>query len=174
MEINRVWQFPSAKTFSIKAVKALIEKYRAKVPNGVIIDPFANDSKLGTVTNDIDTNYKTDFHLEATDFLRLFEKSSVDLVLYDPPYSPRQLSECYRRLGKSVTMKDTQASYWSEQKKLIGEIVKPNGFVISFGRNSGGVGKKNGFEIIEILLVAHGGSHNDTICTVERKVGITV
>lgn len=74
MEINRVWQFPSAKTFSIKAVKALIEKYRAKVPNGVIIDPFANDSKLGTVTNDIDTNYKTDFHLEATDFLRLFEK----------------------------------------------------------------------------------------------------
>lgn len=174
MEINRVWQFPSAKTFSIKAVKALIEKYRAKVPNGVIIDPFANDSKLGTVTNDIDTNYKTDFHLEATDFLRLFEKSSVDLVLYDPPYSPRQLSECYRRLGKSVTMKDTQASYWSEQKKLIGEIVKPNGFVISFGWNSGGVGKKNGFEIIEILLVAHGGSHNDTICTVERKVGITV
>lgn len=71
-------------------------------------------------------------------------------------------------------MKDTQASYWSEQKKLIGEIVKPNGFVISFGWNSGGVGKKNGFEIIEILLVAHGGSHNDTICTVERKVGITV
>lgn len=28
----------------------------------------------------------------------------------------------------------------------------------------------NGFEIIEILLVAHGGMHNDTIVTVERKL----
>jgi hypothetical protein len=26
-----------------------------------------------------------------------------------------------------------------------------------------------GFELLEILLVPHGGSHNDTICTVERK-----
>jgi len=40
--------------------------------------------------------------------------------------------------------------------------------VISFGWNSGGIGKTNGFEILEILLVAHG-AHNDTICTVERK-----
>ena len=26
-----------------------------------------------------------------------------------------------------------------------------------------------GFKIIEILTVAHGGNHNDTICTVEIK-----
>ena len=38
-----------------------------------------------------------------------------------------------------------------------------------FGWNSNGVGKVRGFEIIEILLIAHGGSHNDTIVTVERK-----
>ena len=30
-------------------------------------------------------------------------------------------------------------------------------------------GKTKGFEIIEILLVAHGGWHNDTICTVDYK-----
>ena len=29
---------------------------------------------------------------------------------------------------------------------------------------------KYGFEIERILLVAHGGWHNDTICTVERKI----
>lgn len=29
--------------------------------------------------------------------------------------------------------------------------------------------KNRGFEIIEIMLVAHGGNHNDTIVTVERK-----
>lgn len=44
------------------------------------------------------------------------------------------------------------------------------GVCISFGWNSMGIGKKNGFEIIEILLVAHGGMHNDTIVTVETKL----
>ena len=32
------------------------------------------------------------------------------------------------------------------------------------------MGKNRGFEIVEILLVAHGGHHNDTICTVEKKI----
>lgn len=53
---------------------------------------------------------------------------------------------------------------------MIGEIVKKDGYVITCGWNSGGIGKKYGFEIIEILLVPHGGWHNDTIITVERKV----
>jgi hypothetical protein len=39
-----------------------------------------------------------------------------------------------------------------------------------FGWNSSGVGTKRGMELIEVLLVSHGGSHNDTICTVERKI----
>lgn len=38
--------------------------------------------------------------------------------------------------------------------------------------NSGGFGKNLGFEMIEILLVPHGGHHNDTIVTVERKFTI--
>ena len=44
-----------------------------------------------------------------------------------------------------------------------GVIVDP------FARNSGGIGQKYGFEIEEILLVCHGGWHNDTICVVDRK-----
>lgn len=50
--------------------------------------------------------------------------------------------------------------------------IKPNGLAISCGWNSGGFGKMLGFEIVEILLVAHGGNHNDTIVTVERKKGL--
>ena len=52
-------------------------------------------------------------------------------------------------------------------KIFIHKIIK----VITFGWNSGGIGKKYGFEIIRILLVPHGGWHNDTICTVEVKNG---
>lgn len=48
-------------------------------------------------------------------------------------------------------------------------MVKIGGKVITFGWNSGGIGYKYGFEIERILLVPHGGWHNDTICTVEVK-----
>ena len=67
-------------------------------------------------------------------------------------------------------MKTTQSSYWSNQKKEISRIVKKNGVVITCSWNSGGIGKKYGFMIEEILLVAHGGWHNDTIIVVERKI----
>lgn len=100
----------------------------------------------------------------------MFDDNSVDTVLYDPPYLVRQVSEVYRKLGQSVNMETTQASYWSKQKEQIGRIVKKDGIVISCGWNSGGIGKKYGFEILEILLVPHGGAHNDTIVTVERKI----
>ena len=98
-----------------------------------------------------------------------FEENSIDFILYDPPYSPRQVSESYKKLGKSVNMQTTQSSYWSNQKKEISRILKKDGIVITFGWNSGGIGKSNGLDIVEILMVAHGGWHNDTICTVERK-----
>ena len=166
MEINRIWAMPNSKKFNIKPIRNLIEKYK----NVKIIDPFSNQSKIATITNDIDTQYDTDYHLDALDFLKMFEDNSIDMVLYDPPYSPRQVSECYRSLDKTVNMQTTQASFWSNQKKEIGRIVKQGGIVITCGWNSGGIGKKYGFEIIEILLVPHGGWHNDTIVTVERKV----
>lgn len=165
VNINRVWAMPNHLTFQIKPVRELIEKYLS----GYSIDPFANSGKLASVTNDLDTSFDTDYNLDALDFLKLFEDSSVDTVLYDPPYSPRQVSESYKKLGKSVNMLTTSARYWSAQKIEIARIVKPGGIVISCSWNSGGIGKKLGFKIQEILLVAHGGWHNDTIITVERK-----
>ena len=136
----------------------------------LVVDPFANANKLATITNDLDPQYDTDYHLDALDFLKQIEDNSVDLVLYDPPYSQRQVSESYRKLDMSVNMETTQNSYWTKQKREITRIVKQGSYVISCAWNSGGIGKKYGFEIEEILLVAHGSWHNDTITTVERKV----
>ena len=166
MIINRVWSMPNSKTFQITPIAKLIHKYAY----GKIIDPFANNNKLATITNDLDPQYDTDYHMDALNFLKMFENESVDTVLYDPPYSPRQVSECYKNLGETVNMQTTQASYWSNQKEQIGRIVKPHGIVLTCSWNSGGIGKKYGFEICEILLVPHGGWHNDTIVVVERKM----
>lgn len=160
---------PNKNTFDIKPINNLITKYTSVVAGGVIIDPFANKNKIATITNDINDEFETDYHLDATDFLKVFKDNTVDMVLYDPPYSPRQVSECYKNLGMSVNMQTTQASYWSKQKEQIARIVKKDGYVITCSWNSGGIGKKYGFEIIEILLVPHGGWHNDTIVVVERK-----
>lgn len=86
--------------------------------------------------------------------------------------SPRQISECYKSVGKQVHMQDTQSSFYGDRKKEVARIVKQGGIVISCCWNSGGIGKTLGFEIAEILLVPHGGNHNDTIVTVERKLVI--
>ena len=168
MIINREWAMPNSNTFSIKPIHELINKYSQQ--SNIIIDPFANTNKLATITNDIDPEMPTDYHMDATKFLQTLGTSSCDLMLYDPPYSPRQVSECYKKFNQTVDMKTTQASYWSDQKKEIGRIVKSGGYCITCSWNSGGIGKKYGFEIVEILLVAHGGWHNDTIVVVERKV----
>lgn len=167
IDIQRQWAMPNKNTFDIKPVKELIQ---SELTDGTWIDPFANQNKLATITNDLNPAYDTNYHMDALDFLKTFQNESVDGVLYDPPYSPRQVTECYQGVGMNVTSETTRASFWGDQKKEISRIVKPGGKVITFGWNSGGIGRKYGFEITRILLVPHGGWHNDTICTVEVKV----
>lgn len=130
MDIERQWAMPNKNTFDIKPIKELIQ---SELTNGIWIDPFANRNKLATVTNDLNPVFDTDYHMDALDFLKIFDDSSVDGVLYDPPYSPRQVTECYQGVGMNVTNETTRASFWGNQKKEISRIVKPGGKVITFG-----------------------------------------
>ena len=113
MLIERAWAMPNKKTFSIKPISNLIEKY---ISTDVIsIDPFARDSSRATITNDINPDFETTYNVDALEFLKIFEDNSVEAVLFDPPYSPRQVSECYKKLGKTVNMQTTQASFWGKR-----------------------------------------------------------
>jgi len=168
VKYNRIWEMPNSKTFEIKCIRKLIGKYFNQ--KMLSIDPFANNSGLATVKNDLNPEMKTEYHIDALSFLKLFDNNSVDFVFYDPPYSLRQVSECYKSVGIEVTTETTQSSWRTKHINEISRIVKPNGIVMCFGWNSSGIGKERGFELIEILLVPHGGSHNDTIVTVERKL----
>lgn len=169
---------PNSSTFTIKPIHDLIASLfvRTCLLSGRVVDPFCHTSpfKDRCLTNDIDKRVSADFHVDAIDFLKMRGDADTKLVLFDPPYSPRQVSECYKANGKSVNMQTTQASFWSALKSEIGRIVCSNGIVVTCGWNSGGIGQKYGFEIIEILMVAHGGWHNDTIVTVEKKIGPSV
>ena len=165
MIINRKWAMPNRNTFLIKPIAILVRKY---VGNGQgWIDPFAGENSPSEFTNDLNPNKPTKFHLHAKDFgLQL--QGKYEGVLFDPPYSLRQVKECYDAIGVKLFQEDTQ-EFPQNVKKIIAQKIKNGGYAITFGWNSQGFGKSLGFEIVEILLIAHGRSHNDTIITVERK-----
>ena len=168
MKITRTWAMPNSETFSIKPIKEFVERHIAN--RIVIVDPFARNCKYGTITNDLNPECDALYHMDALEFLKTLDDNSADCVLYDPPYSIRQASECYNNYGKDkLQIGVTNMKYWSLVKDQISRILKPNGVVLCFGWNSSGIGKNRGGKMIEILMVNHGGSRNDTICTAEYK-----
>lgn len=81
--IQRKWAMPNKNTFSIKPIKELIEE---QLTDGIWIDPYASSNTIATITNDSNPIYNTNYHLDALDFLRLFDNNPIDGVLFDPLY----------------------------------------------------------------------------------------
>jgi hypothetical protein len=165
---SREWAMPSAWTFTIPPIQKLLQKY---VGDGKgWIDPFAGNNSPAEFTNDMNPERKAHYHMEAYKFAKWLPKKNYTGVLFDPPYSDRQVSEHYKVLGHKATQQDTSSQFYNRAMNPIADKILPGGYAISFGWNSNAFGKNRGFEIVEILMVAHGGHHNDTIVTVERKL----
>jgi hypothetical protein len=170
LALARVFAMPNAATFDVPPVRAFVERYAAAAT--MIVDPFAGASRIGHVRNDL-RNVGADHQMDALAFLERLrdEESRPDLVLFDPPYSLRQLKECYESAGLAFTKRDGwRPNRWTAERDVIAAIVPHGGVVLSFGWSSNGMGKKRGFEVEEVLLVNHGAGHHDTICLAERRV----
>ena len=133
------------------------------------VDPFAGWLSPAGITNDHNPERKAKYHMEAEEFAEMLT-GKYDGVLFDPPYSYRQVSEHYQVVGKKATQMDTSTQFYNRVMNPLSPKIKIGGIAISFGWNSNGFGLSRGFEKIEILLVAHSGHHNDTIVTVEKKI----
>ena len=169
MKIERKWAMPSKDTFTIKPIKELLGRY---VMGGQVwIDPFAGENSPAGITNDHNPSKPTTHHLEAMDFVKQIgnERKDVYGALFDPPYSYRQVSEHYKVIGKKATQLDTSTQFYNRVLNPLADLIQVGGWCISFGWNTNAMGKNRGFEIKEILIVAHGGHHNDTLVTVEQK-----
>jgi len=165
--IERAWAMPNRWTFTIKPINELLKRY---VKNGKQwVDPYAGKYSPAQFTNDINPEMPTKQHKDATKFLMEL-KGKYNGVLYDPPYSYRQVSEHYKAQGIKATALDTSTNFYNRSKNAICDKIKKEGYAICCGWNSVGFGKNRGFELIEVLIVCHGGHHNDTIVTVERKL----
>ena len=164
---------PNKQTFGIKPIKELIARRVDDIyhiqPNAIFVDPFCGENEWATITNDLNPNIRAMYHRDAHEFLKNMTPNDRVHFFFDPPYSPRQISECYKSVGIKTNMQTTQSSWYSNIKDEIARLTPIGNYCISACWNSNGIGKSRGFEIEEILIVPHGGWHNDTIITVERK-----
>lgn len=161
IQFSREWAMPSADTFSCKPIGAWVRGHLV----GISVDPFARNKRWATHTNDLDMATDAEHHMDAEAFMEMLASQGVkaDCIILDPPYSPRQVKDCYSQIGLQVGKKETQTAALYKRVRLAArKLCKPGTTVLSFGWNSTGMGK--GFEKREILLVSHGGAHNDTIC----------
>lgn len=165
--MNRVWAMPNKHTFLIKPIADLINRY---VGDGKgWIDVFAGFHSRAEVRNDINPDTNAQYHLDAEYFCKNVLFGDWKGILFDPPYSLRQLKECYQNYGKNVSQYETRM-FPQNVKEAACRCLGEGAMAISFGWNSQGFGKNMGFEILEILLVAHGRGHNDTIVVVEKRI----
>ena len=62
--------------------------------------------------------------MDAVEYLKTIPTKSVGYLVFDPPYSQRQLKEMYKNIGFSY---DMNCSYWSNCKNEVKRIIKKNG-----------------------------------------------
>jgi hypothetical protein len=107
---KRMWAMPNKNTFAIKPIKKLLNRYVRNGKNW--IDPFCGLNSPAEITNDLNPKIKADYHLDAEEFCKIIE-GNFDGILFDPPYSSRQVSEHYKIIGKKATQNDTSAEFYS-------------------------------------------------------------
>lgn len=170
MKFSRVFAMPSADTFSIRPIRHFVKWYLKEAK--VSVDPFARNKRWCTHTNDLNPQTTAEYHMDALDYCVMLQKNGVsaDLVIFDPPYSARQISEVYAGVGHKATQVDTQGSFYTKRKDALDAVLFPGGMCLSFGWNTNGMGLERGYCVEEILIVNHGGWHNDTLCIAERKI----
>lgn len=176
--ITRFTYHPFENKHVKKIIDAVIRKLASKDGPVHICDPFCNDKttrRQGTTltTNDLNPKFKADYNLEANDFGELMERKgrSFDLILFDPPYSLRQLKEQYEGIGKDLELWQTK-NMWGRCKDALLSCVAPGGYVISFGWHTSGFGRRRGFEVQEIHVLNQGSleARYDLLVTVEKKI----
>lgn len=98
MKIERKWAMPNMWTFTIKPIKQLLEE---EITDGKWCDPFAGKNSPASVTNDINIDRDTNYHMDALEFLKSNETNSFDGVLVSNESSV-PLSDDPLPLGTSI------------------------------------------------------------------------
>lgn len=154
-------QPPARYTFEMPKLKKWIEQQCT----GKVLNLFAGKVTLlvNEIRNDMDVTMPAEYHLPADEFCKMaIDKGwRFDTIILDPPYNLRKSREKYngRYFGSFTII-----------KRMIPDLLNPNGKVITLGYDTTGIGLKRGFRKIAVCVVNHKGDHNDTLCLVEQKI----
>lgn len=148
-------------TFESKAIRRWVEREC----EGMVLNLFAGKVKLNVneIRNDIDPTMPAEFHMDALEFVKLWDGDQFDTVILDPPYSIRKSMEKYNGRITSPFLK---------LKDELVRIVRRGGKIITFGYSTNVMGRRRGFILEKVCILSHGGAIHDTLISVERKMRI--
>lgn len=157
-------QPPRKYTFEmIKLLRWTIEHCNNDVLNLFAGKIFIKGVNINETRVDLNKDMPADYHMDAYEFVLKALKGGwqYDTIVLDPPYNLRKAHEKYFGIYTSKLRLI---------KNVLPNILTLGGNVISYGYNTTGMGRNRGFLLTDICIVNHSGEHNDTLCTVEKKI----
>ena len=77
----------------------VMDEYWRRRENHVVMDLFARTCPWGDIRNDLNPDYlksgHTNMNRDALELVKEWQTSSVDVILFDPPFSSRQDADKY-------------------------------------------------------------------------------
>jgi len=167
------WNFdlPSPDTMTIPCFRNKFLYFFPKditYSNDRVADLFARNSELGTrkLRNDIDPETKACRHMDVFAFLQTIRDESLDAVIIDPPFSFNQAAKHYKNsAGKCLGV-----GWLPAVRREAGKKLKKGGLMFCLGWDANGAGNKRQFDLIEVIICAHGQGRNATIMTIDKKL----
>jgi len=163
IRFERFFEMPSVDTFEMPKLRTWVIKHCY----GKTLNLFGGKTQLDKyyygeiIHNDLNPEINADYHYDAVEIGKYFPEAFFDSVIFDPPYTMYQATHSYN--GHMI--QDITAC-----RNSLHPLIKPGGIIISLGYNSTGMGHHRGYLKTNLLLVNNGGSHNDIIVLVEKKV----
>ena len=164
MEMEYLFEMPSVNTFTMPKLR----KWVLGMCQGKVLNVFGGKTKLSRfynkgkiIHNDLNPDIDSDTHYNAMEIDYFFPRSSFDTAILDPPYTMYQAVHSY----DGYRCQDI-----TRVRNAVDKLVRSGGIVISLGYNSTGMSHRRGYKKSALLIVNSGGSHNDTMVLVEKKV----
>lgn len=142
---------------------------------GEVVDPFARSCDWGTITNDINPKYRTDFHLESLEFLERIQKKGIKarIVLMDPPFSDNQSEKYAKEVdGEVPNFYACDSSHASKVFRVASELLISGGIMVKLGYNTSK--PHPSLELVHLYVCNIGGMRNDVLISLWRNPNQTL
>lgn len=134
-----------------------------------VLDLFARECPWGDYRNDINPKFlkqNTNMCMDALEAAKEFKNSTIDIILFDPPFSNRMDADKYKEVGRASLWTDPK--YISDIGKEMYRILNPFGLIIKAGFNSNPPDPRLVF--VKGYVSHYGGSRNDVIFTIWQRM----